>query len=156
LQNLVFEIVGSPNVVRIAAFSTAPINGFFGDWFHANPAVQRLRRSVFVEDVARAAQLSPIMGRAIMSHILQEHFGAARAAGQAPGAAFANYHVPAIHTEAQVASDLTGRPIWTGTTRPWEHTYGNVNVRSYGPGLKFQLVMNAGGGLARVIQPQGL
>src|SRR5262245_45112177 len=60
LQNLVFEIVGSPNVVRIAAFSTAPINGFFGDWFRANPGVQRPRRSVFVEDIAQAAKLSPI------------------------------------------------------------------------------------------------
>jgi hypothetical protein len=156
LQNLVFNIVSSPNVVRIATFSTAPVAGFFGDWFHANPGVQRPRRSVFVDDIAQAAQQSPIMGRAIMGHILQEYFGAARPAGQAPGAAFANYHVPAIHTEAQVASDLTGRPIWTGATRPWEHTYGNINVRSYGPGLKFQLVMNAAGNLARVIQPQGL
>ena len=156
LQDLVFDIVGSANVVRIAAFSTAPINGFFGDWFHANPDLHRPRRSVFVEDIARAAQFSAIMGRAIMGHILQEYFGAARPPGQQPGAAFANYHVPAIHTEAQIASDLTGRPIWTGATRPWEHTYGNINVRSYGPGLKFQLVMAAGGGLAGVIQPQGI
>jgi hypothetical protein len=156
LQNLVFDIVGSPNVVRIAAFSTAPINGFFGDWFHANPGVQRPRRSVFVDDVARAAGFSSIMGRAIMGHILQEYFGAARPPGQQPGAAFANYHVPAIHTEAEIASELTGRPIWVGTTRPWEHTYGNINVRSYGPGLKFQLVMTAAGSLSGVIEPQGI
>lgn len=156
LQDLVFEIVGSPRVLRLAAFSTAPINGFFGDWFHANPGLHRPQRSVFVEDIARAAQFSAIMGRTIMGHILQEYFGAARPPGQQAGAAFAHYHVPAIHTEAQIASDLTGRPIWTGATRPWEHTYGNINVRSYGPGLKFQLVMGTGGGLARVIEPQGI
>jgi len=156
LLDLVFNIVRNPNVVRIAAFSSAPVAGFFGDWFFPNPAVHRPRRSVFVSDVARAAGMSPILGRAIMGHILQEYFGAARPPGHHPGTAFSHYHVPAIHTEAQVASDLTGRPIWTGAIRPWEHTYGNINVRSYGPGLKFQLVMAATGGLVRVIEPEGI
>src|SRR5262245_503549 len=58
LQDLLFEIVASPNVVRIAAFSTAPGGGFFGDWFYANPDVHRPRRSVFVGDLERANRLS--------------------------------------------------------------------------------------------------
>jgi hypothetical protein len=156
LQDLVFDIVDAPTVVRIAAFSTTPIGIFSGDWFFPNPGLNYPRRSVFVSDVARAAGMSPILGRSIMGHILREYFGAARPPGQTPGAAFANYHVPAILTEAQIASDLTGRPIWAGTTRPWEHTYGTINVRSYGPGLKFQLVMSAAGELTRVIQPTGI
>ena len=156
LIDLVFDIVRSPNLIRIAAFSTAPISGFFGDWFYPNPVIHYPRRSVFVSDLERAAKLSPILGRAFMGHILQEYFGAARPPGQTPGMALARYHVPAIHTEAQVASDLTGRAIWSGRTRPWAHAYGNVWVRSYGPGLKFQLVMDAAGNLARVIEPQGI
>jgi hypothetical protein len=156
LQDLVFDIVSSHAVVRIAAFSTTPGGFFSGDWFFPNPGIHYPRRSVFVSDIALAASMSPILGRAIMGHILREYFGAARPPGQTPGAAFANYHVPAIHTEAEIASDLTGHPIWTGANRPWEHTYGNVNVRSYGPGLKFQLVTSAAGVLVRVIQPAGI
>jgi hypothetical protein len=156
LQNLVFDIVSAPRVVRIAAFSTTPGGFFSGDWFFPNPGLHYPRRSVFVSDVARAAGMSPILGRAIMGHILREYFGAARLPGQLPGAGYANYHVPAILTEAQIARDLTGHPIWNGTARPWEHTYGNINVRSYGPGLKFQLVMSAAGELMRVIQPAGV
>jgi len=156
LQDLVFDIVSGTTVVRIAAFSTTPGGFFSGDWFFPHPGPNYPRRSVFVSDVARAAGMSPILGRAIMGHILREYFGAARPPGQLPGAAFANYHVPAILTEAQIASDLTGHPIWTGTTRPWEHTYRNINVRSYGPGLKFQLVMSAAGELMRVIQQTGI
>ena len=156
LQDLVFDIVSSPSFVRIAAFSTTPGGGFSGDWFFPNPGINYPRRSVFVSDVALAASMSRVLGRAIMGHILREYFGASRLPGQQPGTDFANYHVPAIGTEAQVASDLTGHPIWTGTTRPWEHTYGNINVRSYGPGLKFQLVTSATGQLVRVIQPPGI
>jgi len=156
LQDLVFDIVSGAAVVRIAAFSTTPGAGFSGDWFFPNPGINYPQRSVFVSDVARAAGMSPILGRAIMGHILREYFGAARPPGQVPGAGFANYHVPAILTEAQIASDLTGQPIWTGATRPWEHTYGHINVRSYGPGLKFQLVMSATGELTQVIQPTGI
>ena len=156
LLDLVFDIVRGPTVVRIAAFSTTPTGGFSGDWFFPNPGIKYPRRSVFVSDLARAAGMSPILGRALMGHILREYLGAARPPGQLPGAAFSHYHLPAILTEAQIASDLTGQPIWTGTTRPWEHTYGTINVRSYGPGLKFQLVMSAAGRLTRVIQPTGI
>jgi hypothetical protein len=156
LQSLVGEIIDSPNLVRIAAFSSAPVAGFYGDWFHANPGVQRPRRSVFVSDLQRVAGMSTILVRAVMGHILREYFGAARPPGHQPGQAFSHYHVPAIETEARVASDLTGRPIWTGRARPWEHTYGTINVRSYGPSLKFQLVMNGTGSLVRVIQPTGI
>lgn len=155
LSDLVFDVVASPNVVRIAAFSMAPGGGFFGDWFYANPDLHRPRRSVFVGDLERANQLSPTCARGLMGHILREYFGAARPPGQQPGLAYSLYHVPAIHTEAEIVSDLTGRPIWTGSSRPWEHTYGNINVRSYGPGLKFQLVIS-GGNLARIIEPAGL
>ena len=155
LQDLVFDIVASPNLVRIAAFSTAPRPGFFGDWFRAHPADHRPRRTVFVGDLQRADELSSICARGLMGHILREYFGAARPLGQEPGRAFDNYHVPAIHTEAEIVSELTGRPIWTGSTRPWEHTYGKINVRSYGPALKYQLVLGAQG-LARIIEPAGL
>ena len=156
LRDLAADIDRSPLVVRIAAFSTSPIGGFFGDWFSANPGIHYPRRSVFVSDIERAAGMSAISGRAIMGHILREYFGAARPPGQTPGAGYANYHVPAILTEAQVASDLTGRPIWTGATRPWAHTYGTVMVRSYGPSLKFQWVLSGAGELIRVIEPTGL
>jgi hypothetical protein len=68
LQDLVFDIVSGPAVVRIAAFSTTPGVGFSGDWFFPNPGLNYPRRSIFVSDVALAAGMSPILGRAIMGH----------------------------------------------------------------------------------------
>jgi len=156
LQSLTWNVIRSPNLVRIAAFSSAPVRGFFADWFHANPGVHRPRRSVFVSDITRVAGMSAILARAVMGHILQEYFGAARPPGQQPGRAFSHYHVPAIRTEAQIAGDLTGRPIWTGNQRPWEGSFGRTNVRSYGPNLKFQLVLGGLGRLVRVIEPDGI
>jgi hypothetical protein len=156
LQNLVSDIVSGAPAVRLAAFSTAPTDTFSVDWFFANPGIHYPRRSVFVSDIQLVAGMSPILARGAMGHVLREYFGAARPPGQAPASDFANYHVPAILTEAQIVSDLTGRPIWTGNTRPWEHTYGNIMVRSYGPSLKFQLVMSAAGELTGVIQPAGI
>lgn len=156
LQTLTWDTMRSPNVVRIAAFSSAPIRGFFADWFHANPGVRRPRRSVFVDDITRVAGMSPILARAVMGHILREYFGAARPPGERPGRAFSHFHIPAIRTEAQIASDLTRRPIWTGNRRPWESSFGRTNVRSYGPNLKFQLVLGGLGRLVRVIEPDGI
>ncbi|MGH6930382.1 MAG: hypothetical protein ACREEV_18840 [Dongiaceae bacterium] len=159
LQTLVGDIMRSPNVVEINAFSSAPIAGWFGDWFAANPGVRRPRRTVYVSDLERARDLSPTWVRIGMGHILAEYFGAARPPGQAPGRAFSHFHVPAIRVEAEIASDLTGRRTWEpgdGTARPWEHTYGNINVRSYGPELKYQLVFNGTGNLRNIIEPAGL
>jgi len=157
LQNLVYEIIGSPNVVEIAAFGGRPAGmGFTLDRFFANPGFQRPRRSVYVADFDDMENLSPTMARGGMGHVLREYFGAARPPGQNPGLAFALYHVPAIRTEAEIVSDLTGRPIWTGNNRPWEQTVGNTMVRSYGPGLRFQLVFSPGGELTRIIAPPGI
>jgi len=156
LQNLTWNVIRSANLVRMAAFSSAPVQGFFADWFHANPAQQRPRRSIFVSDIERVAGLSSVLVRCVMGHILQEYFGAARPPGERPGGAFSHYHVPAIRAEAEIASDLTGRPIWTGGRRPWESSFGSVNVRSYGPDLKFQLVLGGRGQLVRVIEPEGV
>lgn len=155
LRNLVWDILRSPNVVQVVAFggNRDPAAGFFFDNFHAVPGYQVPRRSVFVGDILAVERHSTVLARAFMGHVLQEYFGAARPPGQRPGSAFAVYHVPAILTEARIASDLLGRPIWTGSVRPWEATYGNINVRSYGPGMKFQLVFTGSGYLRTVRGP---
>ena len=43
LQTLTSNIIQSVNLVRIAAFSSAPVQGFFADWFAANPGLHRPR-----------------------------------------------------------------------------------------------------------------
>jgi len=160
LQNLVYEIIRSPNVVEINAFGGQPAGlADSADNFDAQPAFQRPRRTVYVRSLETRKRLSPTYARAVMGHVLREYFNASRPPGQQPGRAFAVYHVPAIETEAEIVRDLTGRGIWQQgmrNFRPWEHTYGNTNVRSYGPELKFQLVFNGGGELVRIIEPQGI
>jgi hypothetical protein len=152
LQDLVSDILRSPNDVEVVAFGGVPAVGFFVDAFFANPAFQRPRRSVYVADLEDIERMSATLARALMGHVLREYFGASRPPGQQPGNAFANYHVPAILTEAQIAGDLLNRPVWTGHTRPWEAMFGNINVRSYGPTMKFQLFFN-GGRLQAVREP---
>jgi hypothetical protein len=159
LQNLVFEIIRSPNLVEVNAFGGRPAGlADSADSFFALPAVQRPRRTVFVQGLESRRRLSPIYARAVMGHILREYFNASRPPGQPPGRAFAHFHVPAIQTEAEIARDLTGRELWRPglrSVRPWEATFDNINVRSYGPDLKFQLVFRDGN-LVRIIEPAGL
>jgi hypothetical protein len=155
LQTLVNDILASPNVVEVHAFggNPSPATGFFGDSFRGSVAFQRPRRSVFVDDILNVEKLSPTMAKALIGHILREYFGAARPPGRAPGTAFAVYHVPAILTEAHVAGDLENRPVFTGNVRPWEATYGHINVREYGPTMKYQLFFSAGGYLTGIKGP---
>jgi hypothetical protein len=49
--------------------------------------------------------------------------------------------------------DLRGLPIWTGKVRPWEADYGNINVRSYGPGMKMQVFFDSKGYVTAVKGP---
>ncbi len=92
-----------------------------------------------MRDLTDVEALSPVLARAFMGHIMREHFGAARPPGQQPGRAFAAYHVPAIRTEAEVASDLTGLPIYAPPARPWETGSANSMLRAYGPNLRYRL-----------------
>jgi hypothetical protein len=158
LQDLVFEILHSTRVVEVTAFGGRPaMAGLYLDTFGPVRAVQRPRRSVYVRDFDELEKLSPTLARAMMGHVLMEYFGAARPPGEAPSSNYKLNHVPAIRTEAQIVSDLTGRPIWEGKTRPWEAVYGTVAVRSYGPDLKYQLVFDAGfTQVQKVIPPKGL
>lgn len=155
LQDLVQEILISPNAVEIVAFggNRDPAVGFWVDNFSAVPAFQVPRRSVFVGDFNILEKLSPDFARAIMGHVLREYFGASRLAGTPPSQLYADNHVAAMRTEAQIMGDLKGRPIWTGHTRPWEAMYGNINVRSYGPGMKIQVFFAANGYVAAVKGP---
>ena len=91
-----------------------------------------------------------------MAHILREYLNAARPAGTAAGKALAHYHVAAIDTEAKVVGELTGRQIWTGKHRPWEKMFGHVNVRSYGPNLKYHLHFDTNFNVTSVQGPPGL
>jgi hypothetical protein len=153
LQYLVNEIIDSDNVVEIHAFGGRPAAGFFADSFLAAPAVQRPRRSVYLNDVLDVEKMSPTLARAIMGHILREYFGASRPPGHAPSANYIANHIPAIRTEAQIASDIEERPIWTGGHRPWEQMYGHINVRSYGPTMKYQLFFSPGWYLVSIKGP---
>src|SRR5437762_8301593 len=93
LRDLVDEIIASPNLVEIHAFGGRPSTAFFVDSFFSNPGVQRPRRSVYMNDILEIAQKSTTLARAAMGHILREYYGASRPPGQAPGNAFAVYHV---------------------------------------------------------------
>jgi hypothetical protein len=159
LRRLVFEVIRSPNLVEINAFGGQPAGlADSADFFFAQSGVQRPRRSVYVRSLQTRRRLSPTYARAVMGHILREYFGASRPPGQNPGRAFLHFHIPGIQTEAEIVRDLTGREIWAPgmrSVRPWESRFGNTNVRSYGPDLKFQLVFR-GGRLVRIIEPQGL
>lgn len=156
LQNLVGNIIRSPNAVHVRTFGGRPDNVDFLDSFPARPEVQRPRRSVYVNDFLTMRRHSPRLARAAMGHVLSEYFSAARPPGQAPSRAFAHHHIPALRTEANVMSDLTGLAVWTGNRRPWDRRYGSTMVRSFGPQLKFQLVFSANNRLLRIIEPAGL
>jgi len=155
LQDLVGEILNSPNAVEIVAFggNRDPSVGFWIDNFSAVPAFQVPRRSVFVGDFNILENLSPDFARAMMGHVLREYFGASRPPGIAPSQMYADNHVAGIRTEAQIMGDLKGLPIWTGHTRPWEADFGNINVRSYGPGMKMQVFFDSNGFVAAVKGP---
>jgi len=146
LQDLVGEILRSPNVVEVVASGSKPnpAAGFFFDAFFANPMLPGPRGSVYVDDILKVQNLSPVLARVLMGHVLREYFLASYPPGQAPGRAFFQFHVSAIETEAQIASDLMGRPVWTGNRRAWEGMSGTINVRSYGPNMRFQLYFTAG------------
>jgi hypothetical protein len=144
LQDLVGEILRSPNVVEIVAQGGKPTAGFFFDAFFSSPVPQGPRGSVFVDDILKVQDLSPVLARVLMGHVLREYFLASHPPGQAPSRPFFQFHVSAIQTEAQIASDLMGRPVWTGNRRAWEAMSGTINVRSYGPNMKFQLFFTAG------------
>jgi len=128
LQDLVEEIVHSPNVVEVVAFGGVPDPMLNIDTFLAMPEFHRPRRSVYVADLEEIERMSPILARGLMGHILREYYGASRPPGQQPSEAYADNHVAAMRTEAQIVGDLLDRPIWTGHVRPWEHTYGTINV----------------------------
>jgi hypothetical protein len=153
LRDLVLQIIKSPNVVEINAFGGIPSAGFFVDSFDGDPSIQLPRRSVFTADLIDLERLKPVLARAMMGHVLREYFGAARPPGQTPGRAMDVYHVPAIRTEAEIASELTGLPIFGPGTRPWEKALGVLSVRVYGPNFRYQLVSDTDGTLSFVIGP---
>jgi hypothetical protein len=153
LRRLVGEVMRSPNEVAIVAFGRAAPGGFNGDLFSPPPGMQLPRRSVIVPDLLDVEARSPVLARAFMGHILREYLGAARPPGQAPGRAFAVYHVPAIRTEAEIASELTGLPIYPPPARPWETWTGTTMTRCYGPNLRYRLTLGPGGNLVSVTGP---
>jgi hypothetical protein len=168
LQALVWDSIKSKNVVAITAFGGDRSvtsgghthNVTWGDSFRASSAHHLPARSIFVEDFRQIGQMSRLAGRILLGHVLKEYLAASRPAGVAPGKAFKNYHEPAIVTEAQIAHDLTGRVTWSGTHKPWEQslhsTDGLINVRSYGPSLKFQFHFDKSNSLKSVRAPSGL
>jgi hypothetical protein len=168
LQELIGESIHAKDVVTITAFGgdrSAVVGGHtrnitWGDSFRPSAAFHVPRRSVFVEDFRQINQLCPLAARILIGHVLKEYLGAARPAGVAPGKAYKNYHEPAIVTEAQIAHDLTGRVTWSGSHKPWEQsihlTDGSINVRSYGPSLKFQFHFDKSHSLKSVKAPAGL
>lgn len=155
LQMLISDIIKSANVVQITAFGGHQESGTWGDSFFGNPGL-RPRRSVFVEDFREVEKSSSVGARILVAHVLKEYLAGARPAGTTPGRAFSNYHADALRTEAEIARDLTGRAIWAGGHRPWEHTFGNTNVRSYGPSLKFQFTFDSAWNVRNVKEPPGL
>ena len=168
LQGLIGESNNTKNVVAITAFggdrsvtvSGHRINFTWGDHFRPSAAHHIPRRSVFVEDFRQINQFSPLAARILIGHVLKEYLGAARPEGVAPGKAYKNYHEPAIVTEAQIAHDLSGRVTWSGSHKPWEQsvhlTDGYINIRSYGPSLKFQFHFDKTNSLKSVKAPFGL
>ena len=154
LQDLIDEVLFSPSVVEIVAFGgNRDPAVFWVDSFDANPAFQLPARSVFVGDFNTLETLSPDFARAMMGHVLREYLGAARPPGTPASRMFDDYHAAAMRTEAQVMGDLRGLPIWTGNVRPWEANYGTINVRSYGPGMKMQVFLDANGNTTAVRGP---
>jgi hypothetical protein len=155
LRDLVWEILRSPNVVEIVAFggNRDPSAGFWVDNFRSAPAHRVPRRSVFLGDFEILQKLSPDFARAMMGHVLREYFGAARPPGVQASQVFLENHIAALRTEAQIMGDLRGLSIWTGTIRPCEADYGNINVRSYGPAMRIQVFFNASGFVTAVRGP---
>jgi len=154
LQDLVEEVLYSPNLVEIVAFGgNREPAVFWLDSYDGSPAFQLPARSVFVGDFNILETFLPDFARAMMGHVLREYLGAARPPGTPASRMFDDYHDAAMRTEAQVMGDLRGLPIWTGNVRPWEANYGNINVRSYGPGMKIQMFLDADGSIAAVRGP---
>ncbi|HEV7238805.1 MAG TPA: RHS repeat-associated core domain-containing protein [Thermoanaerobaculia bacterium] len=161
LQRLVREVIDGPDRVRVTAFESFP-NGFV-DSFEAAPHLPA--GSVLMRDFATLDRVAPELTSGLLGHVLEEYRTAAilgtPRGGSASDAQFNRAHVPALQTEARIVSDLTGRRIWGApgdrTKRAWERRVGNINMRSYGPDLKYQMIFNiAPIRLRTVIRPRGL
>jgi hypothetical protein len=95
-------------------------------------------------DFRETESVSPILAQAFFGHVLSEYYGAARPRGQAQittsntanDKAFSGFHNRGKQVEAQIASELTGKPLGPGKTL----NDGEANNRyfgTYGPELKF-------------------
>ncbi|MBI4600495.1 MAG: VCBS repeat-containing protein [Planctomycetes bacterium] len=146
LQNLVLDAIHSDDkLVRITAFGKADHPTFFIDTFRGNVGINPAR-SVHMLDFREVEAASPTLAKVFLGHVLAEYLHAARPRGLAPiqtDRAEDRAHKHALRVEAQIASELTGRPL--GPSGKREVRPGiDVFEGSYGSDLRFQIRFHPG------------
>ena len=143
LQNLVESVINDPDkVVRITAMGKSSPNAFIDTFFRndgENPA-----RTVQMLDFRETEKVSPTLAKAFFGHVLAEYYGAARPRGQAQITELTPenkklqnpFHKLGKQVEAQIASELTGKPLGPSKTLK-DRFRDNRYSGSYGPELKF-------------------
>ncbi len=141
LQALVENIVANAANIEVTARGDVA-GGFIDSFFSAAPLAIR-SRTAFVRDLEALERHAPELAAAMMAHFLAEYF---HAATRGTPRQFANAHVAGLLAEARTVRDLTGRPIFEGSQRPWERTVAGpggriIAERRYGPGNVYRVVL---------------